>query len=343
MRIAVDGMGGDYAPSVVIEGVAFALKDFSDIEISLVGHEKRMSFYLEKQGLSNHPRLKVVHAEQVVSMDEPATVAIRGKKDSSITVCAKMVRKGEADAIVSAGHTGAAVVASKVKVRMLPGIERPAIAAIMPAIEGRWILIDAGANTDCKAYNLAQFALMGEAYSRFAFGVKSPKIGLLSVGGEDMKGNDLTKETFKILSKMPINFAGNVEGRDVFTHGADVVVCDGFVGNVLLKSSESLAMATMHWMKDVFKKNAFRMTGAILARNAFRDLKAISDFEEYGGAPLLGLKGACVIGHGSSSAKAVRNAIKVAAEFIKFGINDQIIKRITESGVVIDKNQDIVA
>jgi glycerol-3-phosphate acyltransferase PlsX len=205
----------------------------------------------------------------------------------------------------------------------------------MPATEGHFILIDAGANTDCHPHNLAQFALMGEAYFRFAFGIEHPRIGLLSVGGEDQKGNELTRETFRILSKMPINFEGNIEGHDVFAKKADVVVCDGFVGNVLLKSSESLAMATMHWIKDVFKKNAFRMTGALLARNAFRDLKAIGDFEEYGGAPLLGLNGACVIGHGASSAKAVRNAIRVAADFVRCGFNEQIIRRITESGIVI--------
>lgn len=337
MRIAVDAMGGDYAPSVVIEGVAQALHDFPDIEIILVGHETRISYYVEKYKLQKHPRVKTVHAEEVVEMSEPSTAAIRSKKNSSITVAATLVSKGEADAIVSAGHTGAAVAATKVKVRTLPGIERAAIATVMPATEGRFILVDAGANTDCKPHNLAQFALMGEAYSRLSFGIEKPRIGLLSVGGEDSKGNDLTKETFKILSKMPINFTGNVEGHDVFTRGADVVVCDGFVGNVLLKSSESLAMATVQWLKDAFKKNAFRMTGAILARNAFRDLKAIGDFEEYGGAPLLGLNGVCIIGHGSSSAKAVRNAIKVAADFLKFGINDHIIKRISESGVVIDK------
>lgn len=337
MKIAVDAMGGDYAPSAVIKGVAAALHDFPDVEIVLVGHLQKLSFYLEKYGISSHSRLSRVHAEEVIEMGEPSTTALRSKRNSSITVAANLVSKGEADAIVSAGHTGAAVAATTVIVKTLPGIERPAIATVMPASEGRFILIDAGANTDCKARNLAQFAVMAEAYSHFAFGLPNPRIGLLSVGEEDVKGNDLTKETFKLLSGMPVNFIGNVEGNDIFSKKADVIVCDGFVGNVLLKASESLAMATISWMKDAFAKNAFRKTGAILARNAFRDLKAIGDFEEYGGAPLLGLKGICIIGHGSSSHKAVKNAIKVAHESIKFGINERIMQRISESGIQIDK------
>ncbi|OGV48735.1 MAG: hypothetical protein A2X49_03940 [Lentisphaerae bacterium GWF2_52_8] len=334
MRIAVDAMGGDYAPAVVIEGVAHALRDFTDVEVVLVGHIEKISHYLEKFELSGHRRLETVHADEVVEMSEPSTSAIRGKKNSSITIAAGVVNDGKADAIVSAGHTGAAVAATKIRIRMLEGIERPAIATIMPAIGGRFILIDAGANTDCRPLHLAQFAIMGEAYSHFSFNIERPKIGLLSVGGEDSKGNELTKETFKLLSKMPVNFIGNVEGHDLFEKKADVVVCDGFVGNVLLKSCESMAIATMHWLKDAFTKNTFRKTGAILARNAFRDLKAVADAEEYGGAPLLGLNKICIIGHGSSSPKAVRNAIKVANEFVKFGVNDYISKRAAESGML---------
>ncbi len=342
MKIAVDAMGGDYAPAEIMEGVALALHEFretkelNDLEIILVGHRDKLAYYLEKYHLANNPKVHLHHADSVVEMSDSSTAALRGKKDSSITAAAMLASKGEADGIVSAGHTGAAVAATTVKVRTLPGIERPAIATIMPAFHGRFILVDAGANTDCKPRNLAQFALMGEAYSRFAFGLKNPRIGLLSVGDEDVKGNDLTRETFKLLSEMPINFIGNIEGNDVFQMTADVVVCDGFVGNVLLKSSESLAQAMMGWLSEAFKKNAFRKTGAILARNAFRELKAIGDFEEYGGAPLLGLKSVCIIGHGSSSKKAVKNAIKVAGEFIRFGIGKRITERIEESGLVIE-------
>lgn len=333
MKLAVDAMGGDYAPSVVIEAVAAALDDFDDVDVLLVGHQDRLGFYLEKHHIANHPRLEVVHAGEVVEMGEPSANALRAKKDASITVAAKLVRDGRADGIVTAGHTGAAVAATKVLVRMLPGIDRPAIGSIMPATVGRWILIDAGANPECQPINLAQFAIMGEAYSRLAFGIDNPRIGLLSVGGEDSKGNDLTKETFKILSGMPINFVGNVEGHDVFMRKADVVVCDGFTGNVLLKGSESLAMATMHWLKDFLTRNAFRKTGALLARNAFRDLKAMADFEEFGGAPLIGINGACIIGHGASTPKAVRNAIRVTGDFIRFGVNEKISRRVSECGI----------
>lgn len=334
MKIAIDAMGGDYAPSIVVEGVAMALRDFSDVEIVLVGHIDKMSFYLEKFGIASHPRITKVHAEEVVEMDEPPVVAIRGKKNSSMTVCAKVVKNGEAEAIVSAGHTGAAVASTKVIVRALEGIDRPAIATAMPGVDGKWILLDSGANTDCKPINLAQFALMGEAYASMLLGIESPKIGLLNVGGEDSKGNELTKDTFKILSKMPINFVGNVEGSDVFKNVADVVVCDGFVGNVLLKGSESLASATMHWLKDVFTKNTFRKTSAILNKNAFKELKAVADAEEHGGAPLIGLKKICIIGHGSSTPKSIRNAIKVAAMFVRQGINERISRRLEESNIV---------
>lgn len=333
MRIAVDAMGGDYAPSVVVQAVVEALRDIPDVDVVLVGHLEKLAYHLEKYGLAPSSRLELVHAEEVVEMNDPSTLALRGKKKSSITVCAGIVADGRAEAIVSAGHTGAAVAASKVRMRMLEGVDRPAIASIMPAIGGKFILVDAGANTDCKPLHLAQFAVMGEVYSRLNFGIKEPKVGLLSVGTEDIKGNELTKETFKILSKMPINFVGNIEGHDTFAKVCDVVVCDGFVGNVVLKSCESLAMATFHWMKEAFTKNAFRKTGAILAKQAFKDLKAISDFEEYGGAPLLGVNGVCIIGHGASSAKAVRNAIRVANNLVKLRLTQQTIERIAGCGV----------
>ena len=335
MRIAVDGMGGDNAPGVVVEGVADALKRYPDLKVLLVGHEKKMAPHIKKYSLGRHPRLTVVHAEQCVRMDEPSTTAVRAKKDSSITIAATMVAKGEADALVSAGHTGATVAATKIKMRMLPGVDRPAIATIMPATQGPFILLDAGANSDCKPAHLAQFAIMGEAFARLAFSALRPRIGLLSVGEEDVKGNDLTKEAFKIISKLPLNFIGNVEGSMLFHKVADVVVCDGFVGNVLLKSSEGMAKASMYWLKEALSKNLIRMTGAILMKQAFKELKEIGDAEECGGARLLGVNGICVIGHGSSSPKAIRNAIRVAEESVKFGMNGIITRNIAESGVSI--------
>ena len=332
MKIAVDAMGGDYAPSIVIDGVAQALEEFPYIdEIVLVGHLDKIAYYLEKNNIANDPRISLVHANTVVEMKESSTLALRRKKDSSITTCAKLLKEKRVSAIVSAGHTGAAVASTKVITRTLPGIDRPAIAATLPGREGYFIVVDAGANTDCQPLNLAQFAIMGEAYAHYFFGINSPRIGLLSVGGEDIKGNDLTKETFKILSEMPINFVGNVEGDSIFEGVCDVVVCDGFMGNVLLKGTEGLAKAVLHWMKDVFTRNPVRKAGAMMARNAFKDLKTIGDADEFGGAPLLGINGTCIIGHGGSSAKAVKNAIRVAADFIKYRLNDRIVSRIEES------------
>ena len=335
MKIAVDGMGGDFAPAVVVEGVAKALKDFPGVEILLVGHEKKMAPHIRKHKLQSHPALQIVHAEEVVEMNDPSTAAIRSKKNSSITVAATLVANGEADALVSAGHTGAAVAATKIKMRMLPGVDRPALATIMPAIQGPFIMLDVGANIDSKPLNLAQFAIMGEAFACLAFSSLRPRIGILSVGEEDVKGNSLTKETFKILSDMPINFVGNIEGNALFEKAADVVICDGFIGNVLLKSIEGMARASMYWLKEALSKNPIRLTGAMLMKNAFRELKAIGDSEEYGGARLLGVNGVCIIGHGSSTPKAIKNAIRVAEESVKFGINRHITKNISDAGITI--------
>lgn len=336
MKIAVDAMGGDYAPGVVIEGVLLALQEIPGLQLVLVGHQEKLSFYLEKAGLINHPQVELVHAEQVVEMSDHSTDSIRSKKHSSITVCADLVKAGRADAIVSVGHTGAAVAATKVRLRTLEGVDRPALATAMPAVGGKNILIDVGANTDCTPMNLAQFAVMGELYAQLTFGLESPRIGLLSVGGEDVKGNDLTKEVFKILSNMPINFVGNVEGHDIFHKSTcDVIVCDGFTGNSILKASEGLARATYHWLKEAFTRNPIRQTGAFLAKEAFRDLKKISDSEEFGGAPLLGIRGVCIIGHGASSPKAIKNAIRLADTYLKHGLTDRIVKRINECGIAV--------
>lgn len=335
MKIAVDGMGGDNAPDIVVEGVAEALKNYPGVEILLVGHEKKLAPFIKKYRLLKHPNLRIVHAEQVVEMGDSSTASIRSKKNSSITVAATLVSNGEADAVVTAGHTGAAVAATKVKMRMLPGVDRPAIATIMPAKQGPFILLDVGANIDCKPIHLAQFAVMGEVFAQLAFSSLRPRIGLLSVGEEDVKGNSLTKETFKLLSDMPINFVGNVEGNSLFDKAADVVVCDGFIGNVLLKAIEGMARASMYWMKEAFSKNPIRMTGAILMHKAFRELKEIGDSEEYGGARLLGVNGVCIIGHGSSTPKAIRNAIRVAEESVKFGMNRHITRSIAEAGIEV--------
>ena len=328
MKIAVDAMGGDYAPGVVVAGVANSLFEFPEFEIVLVGHSKKIAYYLEKYGIANHPRLQVVHADTVIEMSEPSTSSIRNKKDSSITVAAKLLKEKKVDAFVTPGHTGATLAATKVLVRTLPGVNRPALAANMPSQTSRFIVIDAGANTEVSALNLAEFAIMGSIYAEFMYGIENPPVGLLSVGGEDSKGNDLTKEAFHMLEHAPINFMGNIEANTVFEGVCKVLVADGFTGNVFLKCSEGLAKSVSCWLKAVFTKNPLRMAGGYLNKTAFRELKDYGNPELQGGAPLLGLNGVCIIGHGSSTPLAVKNAIKLAGECIKFGINQKITDKI---------------
>ena len=338
MKIAIDAMGGDYAPLSVLEGTAEALSTYDGFNVILVGNLPVIKPLLEKFALDTNPRVELVHAEQVVNMNESSTVALRAKKDSSITIAAGLVGKGEADALVTVGHTGAAVAATIVKMRTLPGVERPAIAVIMPSKEGKVILLDAGANVECKSEHLAQFAVMGEIYSRLLLGISNPKIGILSIGDEDIKGNEVTKEAFRLISNMPVNFIGNVEGSDIFNDVADVVVCDGFVGNAVLKACEGISKAAMHWMKKAFTKNPFRITTAILAQKVFEELKTMGNGEDYGGAPLLGINGIVIKGHGSSSPKAVRNAIKVAADLVRKNMNEGILNKLKESNALLKTN-----
>ena len=334
MRIAVDAMGGDYAPGTVIEGLASALSDFPTYEYALVGDLEKVGFYLEKYGIAGDPRIHQVDAKSVCEMSEPAAVALRGKKDSTITVCAKLLKSKEADAMVTPGHTGATVAATKVLVRTLPGIDRPGLVASMPNQRSRFLLMDAGANPDSTVLNLAQFAIMGELYAQYVFHKERPTVGLMSVGGEDIKGNDLTKAAFHQLEKLPINFIGNVEADTAFEGGVDVVICDGFVGNVFLKGAEGLAHAMVFWLKQMLTKNALRVVGALLAQKAFVELKAQGSSEVIGGAPLLGVNGICIIGHGGSTPLAVRNAIRIAGECVEFGLNDKIVDRINACGLV---------
>ena len=326
MRIGVDAMGGDFAPGVVVEGVAQALVDFPDLDIVLVGHRDRVAFYLEKYGIAGNPHLELVHAPSVCEMSEPSAISLRAKRDSSITVLAKMMKAKEIDAMATPGHTGATVAATTVLARTLPGVDRPALAASMPAQGGRFLVVDAGANTDCTPTNLVQFALMGEIYARFLYKKEHPRVGLMSVGGEDVKGNELTKKVFPLLDERMPNFVGNVEADTVFEGAADVLVSDGFSGNVFLKASEGLAKSTIYWLKEVMLKNPLRMTGAKMLTNAFRELKNYGSSEVIGGAPLLGINGICIIGHGGSTPLSVRNAIRVCGECVKFRLNDQIIE-----------------
>jgi len=332
MRIAVDAMGGDHAPREVVAGAVDAARGLSCVtDITLVGDEAAIQAELAHCG-SIPSTIHVRHASEVVAMDEAPALAVRRKRDSSIGRAVDMVKKGEADAVVSAGNTGAVVAAATLKLRTLEGVDRPAIAAVMPTCGNPLVLVDAGANLDCGPRMLQQFAIMGSVYSRAILGAENPVVGLLSIGGEDTKGNETTKETFRLLQDSSLNFRGNVEGHDVFEGNTDVAVCDGFVGNVVLKTGESTAHAFAHWMKQEFKKNWIRLLGCMMLRGALRAMKARLDPEMYGGAPLLGVNGVCIITHGSSSKRAIYHAIRVAGESVHHHVNEEIVSEIGKIG-----------
>lgn len=331
MKIAVDVNGGDNAPGVIIDGIIEALDSYPHIDkLVLVGDELVINSELQSRTFNQYDRIEIVHAPETIEMHEPSAIALRSKKKSSITVGVESLKKGDAEAIFSAGHTGASVAASVVKLRTLPGIERPAIATVFPTPTGHFVLIDSGGNVDSSPQNLFEFAIMGEVYCKYILKKENPRIGLLNIGEEDTKGNELTKETFKLLSGKSMNFIGNVEGRDLFNGKVDVVVCDGFVGNIVLKTCESFAKGLQSMLKTELTKTPIRAFGALLSKGAFNELKAKGDYAEYGGAPLLGINGICIIGHGSSNAKAVKNGIRVASEFIEHKVNKHIEERVGE-------------
>jgi phosphate acyltransferase len=328
MRIALDAMGGDFAPKNNVEGAVLALKEYPHIEkLFLVGDAMTVGAELKRIGYQDQ-RLEIFHASEVVDMHESAAKAIRQKKDCSISRSVDLVKNGSAQAVISAGHTGAAVAASVLKLRTLKGIERPAVACLLPTELGVFVLIDAGANPDSSPENLLQFGIMGSVFSEQVLGNKRPKVALLSIGEEDMKGNDVTKETFKLLKASSLNFQGNIEGRDLYENSADVVVCDGFTGNVVLKTSESIAYAIFGWLRRELSRGLVRKIGAGLAQGAFRDIYKKTNSEEYGGMPLLGVNGVCIIAHGSSSPVAIKNAIRAAAESVKQDLNPHILRKL---------------
>jgi glycerol-3-phosphate acyltransferase PlsX len=305
-----------------------ALKEYPRIEkLFLVGDTPRIETELKQHGC-NDRRIEIVHATQVVEMSDGAVDAVRRKKDSSVSRAVDLVKKGDASAIVSAGHTGAAVAATTIKLRTLPGVDRPGIAAVIPSETNIFVLIDAGANSDPRPDHLVQYAIMGSVYSRHVLGYPKPTVGLMSIGDEDMKGSDLTKEVFKMLKQSGLNFRGNIEGHDLFADPVEVVVCDGFVGNVILKTCESIGDAIFKWLKHELMKSKTRMAGAYLARNAFLTIKKKVNYEEYGGMPLLGVNGICIIAHGASTPLAIKNALRVAAESIEHQVNPHIVEEV---------------
>lgn len=335
--IAVDAMGGDNAPAIEIEGAIQAAHDLR-VRILLVGQEDVIRAELTRQGVEN-PRqhrlhIEIVHASEVITMEDSVAQAVRRKRDSSIRVAARLVREGKAHGLVSAGNTGAVMMTAKLVLGTLPSVDRPALAGIFPTIKGRGtVLLDVGANAECKPEHLKQFAVMGAVYSRNILGAHNPKVGLMSIGEEEIKGNDLTKETLRLLRTAPINFIGNVEGRDIFTGDVDVIVCDGFTGNVILKTSEGLVAAIMNLLRGELGQTYLTQAGALLARTAFQNVKKRLDYSELGGAPLLGSKQLTVICHGSSTPKAIRNAIRIAKEFHKGKLNESIEEELSKVAV----------
>jgi glycerol-3-phosphate acyltransferase PlsX len=324
MKIALDAMGGDFGPPNLVGGAVLALRQYPQIDkLFLVGDTPQIEAELRKNNC-NDRRIEIVHSTQVVAMSDGAVQSVRRKKDSSVSRAVDLVKKGEAAAIVSAGHTGAAVAATTIKLRTLPGIDRPGIAALFPSETNIFVLIDAGANSDARPEHLLQYGIMGSVYSRHVLGYKNPSIGLMSIGGEDVKGTDLTKEVFKMLKRSELNFRGNIEGHDLFAHPVEVVVCDGFVGNVAIKTCEGTAKLVSVLLREALKSTVTSQVGALLSRRAFNEFKKGLDYSEYGGAPLLGVRGVCIVGHGSSNEKAVMNGIRVAAEFAQAEVNSGI-------------------
>jgi glycerol-3-phosphate acyltransferase PlsX len=319
MRIAVDAMGGDIGAPVTVEGAVGAARDYG-LEVILVGDKGVVERELGRHRAGDLP-IMVRHASQRVEMGESPSHALRRKRDSSMRVAAELVRDGEAAAFVSAGNTGAAMAIAMFTIGVLPGVDRPAIAVVLPNLKGRTVLLDAGANVDPKPKHLVQYALMGDQYARRILGVPAPRVGLLSVGQEEGKGNELVREVFKTLEGMPLGFVGNVEGRDIYNGNVDVVVTDGFTGNVALKISESLADMIVHLIREELTRTLTAKLGALLVRPAFRRFWKRVDYNELGGAPLLGIDGACIVSHGASPPRAVKNAIRVAAEWVRMDFN----------------------
>ena len=325
MRISIDAMGGDHAPREIVAGTLQAAEKIQGIEkLFLVGDETAIRTELARHKGKVPACIEIIHASEVVGMGESPAVAIRRKKDSSIARSIELVKDGKADAIFSAGNTGAAVAAATLKLRTLEGVSRPAIAAIMPTPRDPFVLLDAGANPDSTPEMLQQYAVMGSIYSREILGVKKPSVGLLSIGGEAAKGNETTKKTFGLLEATHLNFVGNVESGDLFAGDVSVAVCDGFVGNVVLKTSEAVARMISTWLKTMFRANPLRILGYLLSRGVFHEMKQHADPSSHGGAPLLGANGVVIIGHGSSNALATYNAIRVAAAAIDHKLNHLI-------------------
>jgi len=329
LRIALDAMGGELGPGEMVAGAIQAVAE-SDLNVALIGDENVLNRILQQQSVPPS-RLHVIHAAQTISMDESPFEAIRKKKDSSIVRAFDCVKNGEADAVVSAGNSGATMASAFKSLGRLENIARPGIASIFPTLKKPLVMMDVGANVDCRPQHLFQFGVMGAAFSDNLFRIERPSIGLLSIGEEGGKGNVLVKSAHELFRKSSLNFIGNVEGRDIFQGDVDVIVCDGFVGNVCLKVSEGLAEAIITMLRTEMSKSLMAKMGYLLARTAFRRFGKKVDYAEYGGAPLLGINGTGIVCHGRSNAKAIKNAIRVAGEMIRSRVNDHIVQLLSDS------------
>jgi phosphate acyltransferase len=330
--IALDAMGGDHAPRAEVEGAILAAREL-DVRLLLVGLEPTI-----RQEMSRHRQrglpIEIVPASEVITMRDSPSQAFRRKKDSSLHVAARLVHEGKADAVVSAGNTGAVMTVARFVLGTLPSVDRPALAAAFPNMRERVsVILDVGANVDSKPEQIEQFAVMGEIFYRTIFGVRRPRVALLSIGEEEMKGNELTREAFHRLKHASLNFAGNVEGRDVFRGNVDVIVCDGFIGNIALKISEGLVEHIGGMLRRAIKSSLRSQLGYALSKRAFDDFRKRTDYSEYGGAPLLGVRGITIIGHGSSNANAVKNAIRVAAELCRSRVNEKIEQELSAAAL----------
>lgn len=335
MKIAVDAMGGDYAPEEIVLGAAEAVETYSNVDVVLVGDEEKIKHVFSQYNIKQSPRMTISHASEVIEMGEHPAQAIRKKKNASIVVATQLVKEGICDAVVAPGSTGAAVTAALFGLGRIKGIERPCIATPIPSQKGITVLLDSGANANSKPKHLVEGAIMGSHYAKYILGIDKPTIGLLNIGEEASKGNELAQATYPLLEKLKtISFYGNVEGRDIPKGTVDVVVCDGFVGNVILKFGEGMALFLLRLVRERIKESGFlAKLGAMAVYPALRSLKKRLDFTEYGGAPLLGVNGSFIICHGSSKAKAIKNAIRVAGELVEQDVVGHIRKSIEEEGV----------
>lgn len=337
IKVAVDGMGGDYAPQLVVEGAVQAANSFDDLEIVITGKESAIKRELYRHKVTGG-KISIRHASEVVEMSDSPVQAIKKKKDSSLSVAIQLLKQKEVDAVVSAGNTGAAVAASTLNLGLLSGIKRPGIAIAVPTLHGITIAIDVGANINPSPDHLLQYAIMGDTYARYLLRKKKPVVGLLNIGEEESKGTETLQEAYKLLRDSGLNFVGNIEGRDFFTGKCDVIVCDGFAGNVVLKMTESILEMMITLITKEIQKDWLARLGALLCKPAFESIRKETNYEEAGGALLLGVDGVIIIGHGISSAKAIKNAIRVAREAIIERVNDRIIEGINSHLTIPNNN-----